>query len=128
MNLFLDTVFRYRGFCGNAAECRLRVYEKPGQATVVVASELDSNQGTSIANMVVNLAGWVWQMLEKPPNGMVWIEHFPRSGGEAANRNVFSPGTFSEVNFTELVLGCSEVFANPVWTALSKEEFDALIH
>lgn len=132
MDLTVDGVFRYRGFCGNAAECYLRVYQASGRPAVVVASELDSNRGTSIIHMVTHLAGWVWQMLERPAGGLIWIEHIPRSGTgeESVDAGRFADATvlpLCRVDFGGSSGPCMGTFISPAWTPISREELKNLI-
>lgn len=134
MDLVLDTTFFYRGFCGNEAECRLRVYEKPGQAIIVVASELASNRGSSIVSMVTKLAERVWRILEQPHNGMIWIEHIPYISYTAPGEDFTEYDTFSRVVFADPLAGLggslerrAEIFANPFWIQLNKKEVDGLL-
>ncbi len=133
MDLILDSVFCYRGFCGNAAECRIRVYEAPGRAAVVIASELASNRGTSIIHMVTHLAGWVWQILEQPPGGLIWIEHIPRPGSEPGTEESPEEEVITEVlslcrvDFGGTLTPHTGSFTDPIWTPISREEFKGLI-
>ncbi len=127
MGPILDDVFRYRGFCGNAAECRLRVYQRQGKAVIVVASETYTNRGSSVVSMASRLARWVWQMLERPADGMIWIEHIPQLCSSEDREGFSDVDTFSRVFFPKSPENGTEIFADPVWTVLSLEELNLLV-
>ncbi len=91
-----DYTYRYRGPRGSYGDCRIRVYEAPGQ-TVVIASDLGGGvSGTAAAARIAT-------ELERrhgpdPARPLVWVEHY-RYGGDLAG----SPGgrveTFHLVTF-----------------------------
>lgn len=120
MQQTLDTLHHYKGYGAGDAVCRLRVYEEPGKPTIVIVTELPENAGTSVTNRAERLATQVWQMLERPAEGMVWVEHYPESG---RGRKVWEQEHFSLVTFSETMQG----FRKPEWKALPKEEVEALV-
>lgn len=75
----IDTKYNYRNIYGKekSAVTRLRIFlgEKK---TVVVATELNENQGTSITNAVEYLAAEVCKDFGIEPSKLVWIEHYER--------------------------------------------------
>lgn len=82
----------YVGFGGCASHCRVRVYAGGELRPVVVVSECDDNEGTSITNcaeclyprvIARHLPGWLDQAEE-----LTLIEHYPGLAGRAGRRGV----------------------------------------
>ena len=78
-------IIDYIGFHGCEAKCDIEVYRTPRVAgippeTLVVATELPDNHGTSITNAAEDLATAVCRVLEVSPQGFHWIEHYPDRG------------------------------------------------
>ena len=114
-------MFPYRGYHGCLSRCRLRVYEESGTPPVVIVTERDDNPGTSITNRAEYLATAVWQMLERPEAGMVWIEHYEDRaliGGKPLFKEKFDSVTFTST---------SRGFSDPRWKPISKAEVEILI-
>ena len=116
-----DGVFPYRGYHGCSSRCRLRVYEESGKPPVVIATEREDNPGTSITNMAEHLATAVWQMLERPEHGLVWIEHY-QDRALIGGKPLFKE-EFDSVTFTSTCHG----FTDPRWKPISKAEVETLI-
>ena len=120
MNQLLHDVpsFPFRVPSGAAGHCRIRVYEDPGNAPLVIASELADNPGPSVTSAAEYIAGQVYRWLECPPQGIYWIEHW-------------GPFSYHDVGFP---MGCKEeyslvdfsqrgaTFCNPIWHHLSAED------
>lgn len=51
-----DYIHPYRGYWSNGGRCRIRIYRKDTQASVVICSQLPENANTSITNMAEYLA------------------------------------------------------------------------
>ena len=120
LEMTMDGVFHYQGIGNNDAKCRLRIYERSGQMTVVVATELPSNCGTSIICMSRQLAEEVWKYLERPSHRYIWIEHVPdesQAGGDD-QQEAFS--------FVEFGSSASE-FGMPRWTSVCKIKVEELL-
>jgi hypothetical protein len=115
---FLDSLCRYRGLLGGPAHCRLRIFEVPGEAPVVIATELPDNPGTSVTNFAEHLATAVWHLLERPPAGLTWIEHYPPQ--ETGTRREES---FALVLFTQI----DGRYYGPRWRHVTREEVETLI-
>lgn len=120
MRLLEERDFPYRGYHGCASLCRLRIFapepheERP---YVVIATELEENKGTSITNMAEHLAWAVWEYLEKPVQGMQWIEHYRDRaliGGRPMYKESFDIVTFET--------GPDGRFRHPTWRPAKKEE------
>lgn len=74
-----DTIFHYKGFGNCDSQCRIRIYQTLDK-TVVIATELDENEGTSITNVCERLIKEVCQCYELPFQKTIWIEHYPPDG------------------------------------------------
>jgi hypothetical protein len=130
----LDTVYRYRGFdC--EGRCRLRIYqlrppEAPDTPTVVIATTLPDNPGTSITNVAEELATQVWHTLVQPISragdplhDLLWVEHYEVKLN--ADGGVRYPEIIATVAFTWHPETGS--FSDPTWTALDRSALEALI-
>jgi hypothetical protein len=107
--------FSFAGYHCRPAHCHLRVYVHPDRPTVVIASELASNPGTSITNRAEHLATLVCHTARIDPDTMVWIEHYPTD---------WRPERFSLVEFARDRGGR---LAHPRWTHVSKARVEAMI-
>src|SRR2546427_9791448 len=76
MPLRYDRLYLARGSHGCPSYCWLRIYTTPGQ-TMVLATEVDDNPGTSITNMAEHLATEVTRTFGLSLDALVWIEHYP---------------------------------------------------
>ena len=68
--------FKYGGFHGCPSFCRLELIPLPDGRTVVIATELADNPGTSITNAAEILASFVCDQFRINPDRLVWIEHY----------------------------------------------------
>lgn len=95
MELIQDRRFDFRGYHGSKAHCRIRAYRGRDGQFVVVATELPTNQGTSITNACETLAAEVCTRLEIDPTAMRWVEHYTagphRDGAESFDVVTFIP-------------------------------------
>ena len=127
MRLMLDAVFDYRGYHGCPSTCRLRIFEPDTEAEkekplVVIATELESNLGTSITNAAERIATAVWKLLERPENGMTWIQHY-------ADRAFLGgrPQLKEEFDLVEFTLTPCQAFAHPKWRPTTKTDVETII-
>jgi hypothetical protein len=125
MRLMQDCpAFPYRGYHGCFSKCRLRIFEPEDNTRpyVVIATELESNPGTSITNAAERIATAVWHLLERPVNGMCWIEHY-------ADRAFIGtrPMLKEEFDIVEFDSDRWQGLKNPKWRPSSKEEVEAMI-
>ena len=74
--------YQYTGFWNSAGICGVQHgrNEKTGQYYVIL-TELPDNRGTSVTNLVEQLATEVVNMLGYPVNSTVILEHYPERGG-----------------------------------------------
>ena len=121
MGTLYDGHFRYTGYHGCPSVCHLRIFDRgQGEPYTVVATELDENHGTSVTNAAEKIAEAVWRFLERPAQGLSWIEHY-RDRAFIGNRPQFKE-QFDLVQFEQI--GCT--FRRPRWRRISKEEAEAL--
>ena len=71
------TWFEYSGYIRKPAHCQLDVYSRPGECFhVVVATELEDNDGTSITNAAEMLWSRVCKELKVTPDNVIMVEHW----------------------------------------------------
>ncbi len=109
--------FPYAGYFARPAHCRLRVYTHPDRPTVIIATEVPTNPGTSITNRVEHLATLVIRASGIDPEGCIWIEHYP-----AGPRPL--PERFAIVEFGRDQRGR---LAKPHWTHVTRDHVERLI-
>ena len=151
MRLSIDTIFPFKGYHGCASKCRIRVFEpeevapllphQPEQRDqefseakvavrtqqqqhpyVVIATELEDNPGTSVTNAAERLATAIWHLLERPLNGMIWVEHYTDRafiGGRPTFKERFDIVEFEADSWQGL--------KKPKWRSSTKEEVEALV-
>ena len=105
MHLMADYIHHYRGYWSDGGECRIRIYREDGQAPVeapvVICSQLQENDNTSITNMAEYLAADVIEE-HSLPTPLRWIEHYPEHEGEIGE---YSLVDFSCWKLEEILLG-----------------------
>ena len=106
-------IYNYTGFHGCVCICNLEIIKN-----LVIATELNENEGTSITNMAEHLATLICQEFEIEPKHLIWVEHYPtRPGG---SRQL--PASYDLVQFN---LDSSGTFRQPRWTPLTSETVTA---
>jgi hypothetical protein len=120
MHLRYDRLYLFRSSHGGPSYCWLRIYTAPGQ-TVVLATELDENPGTSITNMAERLATEVTRTFGLALDTLLWIEHYPARQG-LDGRPQF-PESFDQVTFTRTSRGLQ----CPQWRRLSQAHVEILL-
>jgi hypothetical protein len=120
-----DYIHHYRGYWANGGKCRIRIYRQDGHAPVVICSQLQDDENTSVTNMAEYLAAEVIKE-HKLPTPLTWIEHYPEHEGEVGE---YSLVMFSAWEFEESCLGgvwrCR--IGSPGWSPMRPEEVDVLI-
>jgi hypothetical protein len=121
-----DYIHYYRGYWSDGGKCRIRIYREEGRSPVVICSQLQDNENTSVTNMAEYLAAEVIKE-RSLPTPLTWIEHYPEHEGEV--------GEYSLVMFSawELQEGClGRVWrcrvGSPRWSSLSLNEVLALFN
>jgi hypothetical protein len=113
---------RFRGFHGCDGWCALEILRAKDGKTVVIATEVKDNPGTSITNVCEQLAYWVCVEFSIDPSQLIWIEHYgyPAPGDSKRLRS------YDLVTFTILPPGHDAVFAHPKWRPMRDEDWLAL--
>ena len=125
MHLQEDMGYPFKGYHGCDSRCRIRIFapdageQKP---YIVICSELEDNPGTSVTNMAEHLATLLWSYLEKPTQGMTWIEHYEERAF-FGNRHLIQED-WDLVTFQTHACGR---FHSPVWRRLKKEDVAGLV-
>ena len=68
--------YRFKGLRNFESWCSLELQRLPDGRTVVIATEVRDNPGTSITNVAEGLALAVCQEYGIDPEQLVWIEHY----------------------------------------------------
>ena len=102
-------IYNYTGFHGCECICNLEIIKN-----LVIATELNENEGTSITNMAEHLATLICQEFEIEPKHLIWIEHYPVRPGRSRQL----PASYDLVQFNLDSLG---TFRDPRWTPLKPE-------
>ncbi len=133
MTLIHEELYDYPGYHNCPSRCRIRVYEQPGDALIIVASDLEGelahlgeNHGTSITNMAEHLAT-AWRK-RYPARPIIWIEHYPARGccWTRQGRQVWQFGeTFDRVQFAWD--NARQCYRQPRWAHLGRTGLEALI-
>lgn len=123
MRKIIDTIHHYKGYFGCASMCRIRVYHDAERPPVVVATELEDNEGTSVTNTAEHLAThWARDEAIGEVGEIVWIEHYPEEHNRRGNR-MFEE-TFSLVTFRR---GKRGEYTHPEWQYISRADVEAII-
>jgi hypothetical protein len=122
MRPLFEGTFYFAGFHGSKAHCWLRIFDgDPDRPTVVIATELRTNTGTSITNAAETLAAAVCRRHRIDPDSLLWVEHY---GPSPALR---LPERYSLVSFDRNGRERPEGLGQPRWSPTSKERVEALV-
>lgn len=114
--------YPYRGFHGCASWCGLEIIRLRDGRTVVIATEVEDNPGTSVTNMAEGLASRVCAEFTINPRSLVWIEHYGYPSAFPAG----NPRTFDLVTFARPMAGDGAPFGDPKWRPMSEGDWRAL--
>jgi hypothetical protein len=120
MHLRYDHIYLYRGFHACLSYCWLRIYTTPGQS-VVLATEMPENPGTSITNAPERLSMEVTRTFRLALDTLTWIEHYPERQG--SHGHPLLPESFDQVTFTHTAQGLQ----CPEWHRLSQAQVEAML-
>ncbi len=109
--LITDTIFDYKGFWNCNSKCRIRIYNGFGK-TIVIASEIYENDGTSITNVCEHLIKKVGEHFGFNLQETLWIEHYPPDG-------LIEEDTYSMVSI--------DIQGTACWTPVPQEKVEELI-
>jgi len=115
--------YRFRGFHGCDAWCSLEILRGRDGQTVVIATELKDNPGTSVTNMCEHLAHWVCIEFSIDPRKVAWIEHY---GYPAPGDSRRRPRSYDLVTFEILPAGDTVVLSHPQWRPMCDADWLAM--
>jgi hypothetical protein len=129
MYLASDYIHPYKDAGGRPARCRVRIYlpDDPGDALVVICSELPNNPGGSITNCADVIAAGVIRAHELP-TPLVWIEHWleeTTEGHETLELVVFS--SFEVVERAPYLGETRAWIGEPTWKSLDRASVEVLV-
>jgi hypothetical protein len=120
-----DYIHHYRGYWSDGGRCRIRIYREEGRSPLLICSQLQDNENTSVTNMAEYLAAEVIKD-RSLPTPLTWIEHYPEHEGEVGE---YSLVMFSAWELEEDCLGgvwrCQ--VGSPVWSRLNTGEVGSLL-
>lgn len=91
----LDVTYPFRGLQDEPSRCRIRIYQRHAEPTIVIATELPDNPGTSITRHAEHLAIEIRALLQPSAHGLLWIEHCPQRGAQPHEQETFALVRFS---------------------------------
>ena len=121
-----DYEHSFKGLWSCDSICRIRIYEGCGEQagmTIVLATELSKNEGTSLTNWAEHLATEVSRTHEITPNRLLWIEHYEDRGCFMGEHPQFKEH-FDRVTFE---LNQRGEFIHPKWIRFKKETIERWI-
>ena len=119
MQQIADQEFNYLGLGTFPSVCRLCAFEIEDAPTVVIATEVAHNPGTSVTNAAQDIAAQAYQWLERPAQGITLIEHYEKDGEERYAQERFSLVTFQHTEGGR--------FSGPDWRSITKEEVERMV-
>jgi hypothetical protein len=114
-------IHTFTGLWNRPAKCRIRVYRLESGMTVVIATELPDNPGTTITNAAELLATEIRQRFVAAGEAMVWIEHYQER--DLVNGTPTIKETFDRVLFR----WDGRRYDDPQWLPFSREAVEQLI-
>ena len=77
---YLNGIFHFTGFWNCKSKCGIKI--EKGQKITVTFTELNHNEGTSVTNMIGDLASMIYNKFfsDIPIDNITWIEHYPERG------------------------------------------------
>jgi hypothetical protein len=129
VHLASDYIHPYKDAGGRSAHSRVRIYfpDDPGDALVVICSELPNNPGGSITDSAEVIAACVIQANELP-TPLVWIEHWPEESAD--EQETFELVVFSSYEVVERAPYLGETRAwigDATWKALDRTAVELLV-
>ena len=100
--------FNYTGFVGCESVCGIQIIECD-EWTVVIATELDENKGTSITNFVEFIVPEIAAKFNLDASKLVWVEHYP-----------------SPEETWDIVRFIGENFSSPVWKRIQESDVESI--
>jgi hypothetical protein len=119
MQQITDQAFHYLGLGTFPSVCLLRAFDVEDSPTVIIATELPHNPGTSVTNAAQDIAAQAYQWLERPVRGITLIEHYEQDGDARYAQERFAVVTFQHTEGGRV--------SGPDWRSVTKEEVERLI-
>lgn len=119
---FTDDWFEYPGYFHKPAHCQIDVFKREGGEgyTVVIATELENNDGASITNASESLANHLCKKLSILPQDLILVEHY------LADSTL--PEHYSLVRFKNIRRNRNEfTFEGRSWLPMEKTELERLL-
>ncbi len=121
--LINDIIYHYTNLHGydRTAFCRARHY-KAGDKSIIILTELDQNQGTSVTNKIEWIALELLELWQLDKDNTVWIEHYPDCGGEMHRGDALFAESYSTVKFKWIKDSWHNKwrFGQPDWAAIPR--------
>jgi hypothetical protein len=129
VHLASDYIHPYKDAGGRSAHSRVRIYfpDDPGDALVVICSELPNNPGGSITDSAEVVAEGVIRANELPTH-LVWIEHWPEESAD--EQETFELVVFSSYEVVERAPYLGETRAwigAATWKSLDRASVEVLV-
>jgi hypothetical protein len=112
----IEKIYTFRGLHGFESRCKLRIFDT-GDRTVVIATELEDNPGTTITNYADQLATQIIMEFNIKPDSLIWIEHYP------ARPEIGEQETFDLISFK----WNGTRYIKPEWYHIEKSMLDKII-
>jgi hypothetical protein len=130
VHLASDYIHPYKDAGGRSAHSRVRIYfpDDPGDALVVICSELPNNPGGSITDSAEVIAAGVIRA-NKLPTHLVWIEHWPKESTDGGEE-VFELVVFSGYEVEERAPYLGETrprIGEASWKTLDRASVEVLV-
>ena len=116
--------YEYKGFHGCLSVCNLEIHQN-----LVIATEREDNEGTSITNMAEQLATAICKQFNISPRNLIWIEHYPATIDSRGYERHAESWSLVFFNLTGGgVFDANTVkFSNPRWVSIDPKVVSALI-
>jgi len=103
-----EQIYTYKGYHGCDSKCGLAI-----NGNIVMVTEIEDNEGTSITNMAERLATQIIREFNIRPEKLIWIEHYPERGSK------YDPflESFDLVSFE----WTGKEYCRPSWKGITKE-------
>lgn len=110
--------FNDEGFWGCDSHCQLEII-----GALVIATEVETNEGTSITNMAEHLATRVCYHDSIDSDKLIWIEHYPERGPKM---DTF-PETWDRVTFEKVPAPDGAIrFLHPRWKPMDGDVIEKM--
>ena len=111
--------YDYKGFHGCDSHCQIEIV-----GNIVIATEVNDNQGTSITYLAEHLATRIAYQYQIPINQFTWIEHYPARGEDPRLNENYSIVKFAKRNSP---IDPVVRFVSPSWTHMERKEVKEML-